>query len=100
MTTTWNGAYLGSFLVENIFLTKHVGQDPTFIKLGWTAFQKSCNKNDFMTRAKGLKRIEHQIDIVKMIRKFFVLDVMKEHIIPTEKLALIRQKGQFVIEPD
>ena len=50
MITTWNAAFLCSFLVEKIFLAKHAGQDTTEIKLGWTAFLKSWNKNDFMTR--------------------------------------------------
>ena len=44
-----------------------------------------------MTRAKGLKRFDAQIDVVKLIRKFFVLDVLMKHLISPERKALIRK---------
>lgn len=53
-----------------------------------------------MARAKGLKRIDHQLDVVTLIRKFFLLDVMKAHLIEPEKRAELRTKGRFIITPD
>ena len=53
-----------------------------------------------MTRAKGLKRVEHYIDVVKLIRKFFIYEVVTKHLITPEKMAELRSKGKFVIEPD
>ena len=53
-----------------------------------------------MTRAKGLKRVEHHIDVVKMIRKFFIYDVVTKHILTSQKMAELTSKGKFVIEPN
>jgi hypothetical protein len=49
------------------------------------------NKPDFMTKAKGLKRVESEIDVVKLIRKLFILDVLTKHLISPTKKALIRK---------
>ena len=68
--------------------------------MGWTSFAKALNKTDFMMRLKGLKRVEKQIDVMKLIRKFFVLDVVTKHLIAPVKIALLRKKGKFIIKPD
>ena len=34
-----------------------------------------------MTRLKGLKRAESEIDVVKLIRRLFVLEVLTKHLI-------------------
>ncbi len=66
----------------------------------WTSLAKAFNKPDFMTRAKGMKRVTNEIDVVKLIRKLFVLNVLKKHLILPAKMASIRKKGKFIIEPD
>ena len=53
-----------------------------------------------MTRAKGLKRVENHIDVVKLIRKFFIYDVVTKHILTSQKMSELTSKGKFVIEPN
>ncbi len=77
-------ASLKSFLVSSIFLKRHNGLGITKINLNWTTLAKRCHKSDYMTRAKGMKRVEEQIDVVKLIRKFFVLDQVIKHLISPE----------------
>ena len=50
-----------------------------------------------MTRAKGLKRVETEIDVVKLIRRMFVLDYLRKHLMSPEKMAEITKKGKFII---
>jgi hypothetical protein len=81
LVPVWNAAFLDAFLVSKVFEKKHTGQDITKFNLTWTSFSKSLDKPDFMTRAKGLKRVESEIDLVKLIRKLFVLNVLTKHLI-------------------
>lgn len=100
VATVWNAAFLDSFLVSGIFEKKTPGYDITKIDLSWTSVAKCLNKKDFMTRAKALTRINTQIDGVKLIRKLFVLDVLKRQLISPENMAAIRKEGKFIIEPE
>lgn len=100
LATVWNSAFLTSFLVSRIFLKKHTGQDITNINLGWTSITKAWNKADFMTRAKGLKRVETEIDVVRLIRRMFVVDYLTKHLMSPAKMAEITKKGKFIIQPD
>ena len=47
-----------------------------------------------------MNRVRHQIDIVKLVRKFFILDLVVKHLINPEKIAEARRQGKFVINPD
>ena len=83
LVTVLAASSLESFLVSGIFLKRHHGDGVTNINLNWTSLAKRCNKLDYMTRAKGMKRVREQIDIVKLIRNSFVLNqVIKQLVLP------------------
>jgi hypothetical protein len=45
-----------------------------------------------MTRAKGLKRVETEIDVVRLIRRMFVVDYLTKHLMSPAKMAEITKK--------
>ena len=64
-----------------------------------SSLTKGFNKENYLTRLKGLKRIEAQTDIVKLIRRWFIFDlVTKRLILPASRLES-RKKGKFIIDP-
>jgi hypothetical protein len=70
------------------------------ISLGLTSFSKGFNKLDYLTRAKGLKRIAAQTDIVKLIRRWFIFDLVTKRLVSPLNRLESRKKGKFIIEPD
>ena len=58
LVSVWNLTFLDSFLVSSVFKKKLTGHDITKINLNWTSLIRAWNKPDFLTRAKGLKRVD------------------------------------------
>lgn len=50
-----------------------------------------------MTRAKGLKRVGTEIDVVRLIRRMFVMNYLTKHLMSPAKMAEITKKGKFII---
>lgn len=95
----WNNISFDFFLIENIFLKKETKSVMTKITLALTSLSKQINRDDFIIRLKGKQRIDKQTDIVKLIRKFFILDqIIKRLISPITRAASIK-KGKFIIDP-
>lgn len=97
--TFWNNISFDFFLIEKIFLKKEAKSVMTKITLALTSLSKQINRDDFIIRLKGKQRIDKQTDIVKLIRKFFILDqIIKRLISPITRAASIK-KGKFIIDP-